>query len=230
MQTRIILAAVAVLSIATTAPAEARRHQPPQYGGLNATIDVAAIPAYPIAGQVKMARVFTRTAARKRPVVMASLSPSDVSQGSLSLPPTLNGYRDRPAEHPTAFGLVTVPTAAGINITVAADFAPKAQAVIADAEAQGIHLTRIRCYSATGHARNSNHHAGRACDTRPYIPATIVRANGLRSGRDFHDPEHFDDATNVGGMAYWNSVKHRGQTVTASSRSYHHRRIRIAGR
>lgn len=205
--TRIILAALAVATIAMTAPAQAG-----QPGSKTAQrLDVAAIPAYPLDVGSRGHRASRQDHGQRVAASRSRHHGRDLAQGTAW----------------PSYGLVTVPTAAGIDIKVALDFAPKAQAVIAAAEAEGIHFTRIRCYSASGHARHSNHHMGRACDTRPYIPAAIVRANGLRSGRDFHDPEHFDDATNVGGMAYWNSVRHPGTTLSAERR---HRRVRFARR
>lgn len=112
---------------------------------------------------------------------------------------------------PGGAGLVTVDTAAGIQITVSADFAGPAQAVIAAAVQHGMRFRRINCHShARSHRRLSNHHGGNACDAYPAIPASIVRAAGLRSGCDFRDCHHFDNAKNVGGVAYWNGVKHRG--------------------
>lgn len=235
---RIALAALAAATIFASAPADAHRYRAAA-SALLLRIDIAAIPAYPTGSTKNTPRAprqagthwrgGTRTASRA--VQLASADP-EPSLGQR----TITGYAERPADPaPFGSGLVTVSTAAGIDITVAGDFAPRAQAVIADAEASGIHLTRIRCFSAGGHARRSNHHDGRACDTRPYIPASIVRANGLRSGRDFHDPEHFDDATNVGGMAYWNYVKHGGAYAAkqATRKHYaarHHRRVRYAVR
>ena len=233
-----ILTALAVATIVISAPAEAKPHHTAQR--YSQPLDVAAIPTYPT-GITKNAPRAPRHAGvhrrggnrmASRPIQLASATP-EPSLGQR----TIGGYAERPADPaPFGSGLVTVSTAAGIDITVAGDFAPRAQAVIADAEASGIHLTRIRCFSAGGHARMSNHHSGRACDTRPYIPASIVRANGLRSGRDFHDPEHFDDATNVGGMAYWNHVRHGGPYAARqhvgkrhAARS-HHRRVRYADR
>jgi len=128
-------------------------------------------------------------------------------------------------------GLVTVATAAGIDITVSADFAPLAQAAIAAAVADGRHFRRINCYDLRStHKALSNHKTGDACDAYPSIPARIVRAAGLRSGCDFADCPHFDNARNVGGVAFWNSVKHRGPTVTASADRRHHRRIRMVRR
>lgn len=111
--------------------------------------------------------------------------------------------------HTGGFGLVTIPTAAGIQITVSSSFAGPAANLIAAAVAQGRHFRRINCYSwASTHRRNSNHHAGDACDAYPAIRAALVRAHGLRSGCDFRDCTHFDNARNVGGVAYWNSVRH----------------------
>lgn len=139
------------------------------------------------------------------------------------------------AERATGGGMVTVDTAAGIRITVSADFATDAQSVISAAVQHGIRFKRINCHShARTHRRLSNHHAGNACDAYPAIPASIVRAAGLRSGCDFHDCNHFDNARNVGGVAFWNGVKHhrparsqlarvsRADTVEFSPRRRHH--------
>jgi hypothetical protein len=233
---RITLAALAVATIALSAPAEARGHRSAQFGPGPGFVDAAAIPAYPTDRQTRTHHARSRAAVRRRPVVLASLPPSDVGQLAPSLPGTINAYRDRPAEHPTGPGLITVQTAAGIAITCSTAFAKDAAALIADAVAQGIKFSRITCYSrARTHVANSNHHSGNAMDTHPSIPASLVRAHSLRSGCDFRDCPHVDNARNVGGVAYWNSVKHRGPTVTASAerRHYRHRhryRVRFAYR
>jgi hypothetical protein len=129
-------------------------------------------------------------------------------------------------------GLITVSTAAGINITCSSGFASEAAALIADAVAQGIKFHRITCYSrARTHVANSNHRSGNAFDSLPSIPAHLVRAHGLRSGFDFRDCQHVDNARNVGGIAYWNRVKHHGPTFTASAERRHHRhRVAMIGR
>jgi hypothetical protein len=67
-------------------------------------------------------------------------------------------------EHSYGGGLVTVPTAAGIRITVAASVAGNFQGFIRGLVAMGYHPRHIGCYSATGHIRNSMHHVGKACD------------------------------------------------------------------
>lgn len=106
-------------------------------------------------------------------------------------------------------GLVTVQTAAGVAITASPDFAPKAQEVIAAAVAAGHRFRRINCFDLRRvHRPRSNHKTGDACDAFPPVPARIVRAAGLRSGCDFADCHHFDNARNVGGMPFWNSVRH----------------------
>ena len=110
-------------------------------------------------------------------------------------------------------------------------FASEAAALIADAVRQGMKFSRITCYSwASSHRRLSNHHTGDAFDSHPSIPARLVRAHGLRSGCDFGDCPHVDNARNVGGVAFWNSVKHREQQVIASAERRHHRRVRVARR
>jgi hypothetical protein len=117
-------------------------------------------------------------------------------------------------------GLVTVPTAAGISITCSPGFASEASSLIATAVAHGIKFHRITCYSQAGtHVRGSNHRTGNAFDSHPSIPAYLVRQAGLRSGCDFHDCPHVDNARNSGGVAFWNSVKHRHYAALR-----HHRR------
>ena len=231
MNLRISLAALAVATFALSAPAEASRHRSAQYGPAPGFVDAAAIPAYPTERHARTAHARHRAVARNRKVVIAALSPPEVGQPTQSLPGTINAYRDRPAEHPTGSGLVTVQTAAGIAITCSPGFAVAAVALIADAVAQGTRFSRITCYSrARTHVANSNHHSGNAMDTYPSISAELVRAHGLRSGCDFRDCPHVDNASNVGGVARWNSVKHRGGSVTASAerRHYrHHRHYRV---
>lgn len=122
--------------------------------------------------------------------------------------------------------LVVVPTAAGITITASPEFAPRAQAVIAAAVAEGMRFRSINCFStARSHKSRSNHKAGDACDAYPSIPARIVRAAGLRSGCDFADCPHFDNAKNVGGMAFWNRVRHKTRFAHNQARHRHPRSI-----
>lgn len=118
-----------------------------------------------------------------------------------------------------AADIITVPTAAGIDIRVSSDFAGPAQAVIADAVAAGIKFKSIRCYNhARTHVSRSNHFKGDACDTSPAIPKRIVLAHGLRSGCHWGGCAHFDNAKNVGGMAKWNNDTKGKRTVSAKKR------------
>ena len=107
------------------------------------------------------------------------------------------------AAHGTPQGLITVSTAAGIDITVAPSFAPRIQGFIGDLVARGYRPSRIGCYStARSHVRNSNHFWGGACDfnqrgwgktDRPmYRVADIARKWGLRDGCTFRDCGHID--------------------------------------
>jgi hypothetical protein len=102
-------------------------------------------------------------------------------------------------------GIVTVHTAAGIPITVAAHLASRFQALIRDFVAAGYRPRHIGCFARGGHVPNSRHYAGAACDfdqtgwgrTARFMytaraHAIIVR-HGFRDGRDFHDQGHVDD-------------------------------------
>ena len=133
-----------------------------------------------------------------------------------------------------ASGLVTIDVAGGHRITVSHVFAAPISALIADLHAHGYRFTRIKCFANRGeghHKSRSNHWGGNACDFfGRHPPASITRAHDLRSGCDFGDCMHVDNAQNVGGVAFWNSVKHQHYaTAGRSTRSYaarrhHHRR------
>lgn len=229
MHPRIILAAVAALSIASlTAPADAGTLR---YKNVPA-IDVAAIPAYPMADQ-REARHAGRQPASQRVGASRTRDRASVARQALPRPSlaerTLGGYADRPAPEPTraataGLGLVTVRTAAGLDITCSAGFAGPAAALIAAAVERGIRFRRITCYSTARSHRHhrgvcvSNHCSGEAFDSHPSIPAQLVRQHGLRSGCDFRDCPHVDNARNVGGIAFWNSVRHGRGTATYSGR------------
>ncbi len=219
----ITLAALAVATIALSAPAEARTHRSAQFGP---TFDAAAAPAYPMGRQARTRHARSRAASR-RVASTTSVYRADDEDSRYERPSHAVPHRRELG--PVGHGLVTVTTAAGIAITCSAAFASEAASLIADAVAHGIKFHRITCYSrARTHVANSNHHSGNAFDSHPSIPAQLVRAHGLRSGCDFRDCPHVDNARNVGGVAYWNGVKHRGSTVSASAarRHYHHRHHR----
>lgn len=182
MQTsRITLAVLAVASIVLSVPAQAG-----QPGSHAVHLDVAAIPAYPIdhgAGRHQRQANGQRVASSRapRPAPAATQASPRPSLGER----TLTGYADQPAVVRTrreagSFGLVTVPTAAGIAITCSVAFASEAAALIADAVAGGMKFRRINCYSRAGsHVANSNHRDGNAFDSYPSIPAHLVRQHGL---------------------------------------------------
>ncbi len=103
--------------------------------------------------------------------------------------------------------LVRVSTAAGIDITVARDFATPIKGVIADLVARGIKPKTIHCYANArrgGHVRGSLHYSGHACDFDFYrgcmgcsahwtrSVGDIVAAHGLRNGCSFGDCGHID--------------------------------------
>ena len=241
-----IAAALAALLIATVS-AEAKRSNyadQPSMGGHLVPDNDGHWSFVPDQTKFKSHSASRRTASRsgkrdKAPEVqMASLGPSMGQR-------TLTGYSDVAAPDPTPtevnrLGLVTVDVAGGHRITVSHDFSGPIVALISDLYAHGYRFTRIKCAAHHGeghHVRNSNHWTGDACDFfGQHPPADLVRNHGLRSGRDFADSMHVDNARNVGGVAYWNSVRHRGQTVTASAErrhhAYHHghRRVRVAQR
>lgn len=100
--------------------------------------------------------------------------------------------------------LVTVGTAAGITITVSADFAPKIVAFIAANVAAGKKFKHIHCYNhARTHVSGSLHFSGDACDFKPIPIGRLAGDFGLRSGCSFMvgrrghrrpDCEHIDNA------------------------------------
>lgn len=105
--------------------------------------------------------------------------------------------------HQSAAGMVTVPTAAGISITVNPSFAPNITAFIADIVAQGYKPRHIGCFATGGHVANSRHYAGAACDldqtgwgrTAAFMHhvSALAARHGLRDGCSFGDCGHIDD-------------------------------------
>lgn len=92
-------------------------------------------------------------------------------------------------------GIVTVPTAAGIPITVAAGLAHRFTGFIADLVANGYKPSHIGCYASGGHVPNSRHYSGAACDIDQrgwgktaapmYHVAALAAKHGLRDGCSF---------------------------------------------
>lgn len=218
MNTKLIAAAAAVIFLTSTT-AEARRHHwrhavAAPHHNIDADIRNQVRRAHRTDAHANRARRLARESRHRRYAVVASLGTPAVEQpyGRLNAGQQGGGT-----------GLVTVPTAAGINITCSEGFAGPAAELIADAVQHGIKFKRITCFSyASSHVRGSNHRDGNAFDSHPSIPANLVRAHGLRSGCDFlvgraghrhSDCPHVDNARNVGGVEFWNDVKHRGRKV-----------------
>lgn len=107
-------------------------------------------------------------------------------------------------------GLVTVPTAAHISITVARHLAPQFQGFVDDLVKIGYTPKHIGCWASGGHVANSNHYHGGACDFDQtgwnrtshamYHIGDLATKWGLRDGCSFHRPDcgHVDDGTNIG--------------------------------
>jgi len=125
--------------------------------------------------------------------------------------------------------LVTVKTAAGIAITVAADAADQFQGFIRDLVAMGYHPRDIGCYAPHGHIPGSLHHSGHACDFDQngwddtagpmYHVRHLAEKWGLRDGCTFRHPRrdcgHID--TGFGGAHY--AAAHYRRRVTADARA-----------
>ncbi len=227
MNARILLAALAVATIALTAPVNAKPRFANQNGGfdnrigqkVNLGLDVAAIPAYPLVVGARTAR--NRGQPRSQRVASSRTRHEARKAAQVpSAPPlaerTLSGYGAEPASSaaPVLAGLIALDVAGGHRITVSQNFSGPIASLIADLYAHGYRFTRIKCAASRGqghHKSRSNHYTGDACDFfGQHPPAQLVRNHGLRSGRDFADSMHVDNARNVGGVAFWNSVKHRG--------------------
>ena len=133
--------------------------------------------------------------------------------------------RTRP-RHPTvpvlpkdSGNLVTVPTAAGVTITVARTLANQFQGFVADLVKLGYTPKHIGCWAPAGtHVVNSNHYHGGACDfdqtgwgrtnSQMYHVSSLAAKWGLRDGCSFRRPDcgHIDDGTNI----HW---KHPGNLI-----------------
>lgn len=201
MNPRIILAALAVATIAFTAPAEAKgpRATRAEIGSLLSTkVDVAAIPAYPIEDRVKTARTPRHANGQRVGGFRAGNRPRQANKAS----PGPRQARIRPIG---PFG--TVPTAAGIDISCAPGFCAPAQDVIADLVATGFVPTDLGSYARGGHVHGSYHYRSRAIDVAQcgwgctpapkQILRMIVASHGLRDGCEFRDSGHFDDGPHL---------------------------------
>lgn len=121
----------------------------------------------------------------------------------------------------TGGGLVTVPTAAGISITVAPAHAEKFVGFIADIVAAGYRPRDIGCYAQR--SRGGAHPLGAACDFDQrarnstaafmYHIREIASRHGLRDGCSFGDCGHIEDGSRVyvlnGGYRHYAGVRQR---------------------
>jgi hypothetical protein len=122
-------------------------------------------------------------------------------------------------------GLVTVATAAGLDITVSKTMAPKMQAFIADLMEIGYRPKQIHCFAHRGHVRGSRHYSGNACDfdqtgwgktaKMMYHVSVLAKLHGLRDGGSFRDWGHIDDGLPLSRPRY---ARHNRHTVTLAAR------------
>jgi len=125
-------------------------------------------------------------------------------------------------------GLVTVATAAGINITVSETMAPKMQAFITDLMEIGYKPKAIHCFARGGHVRGSRHYSGNACDfdqrgwgktaRMMYHVSVLAKLHGLRDGGSFRDWGHIDDGLPLSRPRY---ARHMRHTVILAARREH---------
>jgi len=122
-------------------------------------------------------------------------------------------------------GLVTVATAAGIDITLSEKMAPKMQAFIADLMEIGYKPKQIHCFARRGHVRGSRHYTGNACDfdqrgwgktaNMMYHVSVLAKVHDLRDGGSFRDWGHIDDALPLSRPRY---ARHNRPTVILAAR------------
>lgn len=124
-------------------------------------------------------------------------------------------------------GLTTIPTAAGISITVAKGLANQFTGFIEDLVKDGYKPRYIHCWAPVGtHVLNSNHYHGGACDfdqtgwgktaPRMYAVHDLAAKWGLRDGCVFRhaDCGHIDDGVNVKWRPTKNMIARYIQHVT----------------
>ena len=139
--------------------------------------------------------------------------------------PVLPKARPLDANGNPGHGLVTVPTAAGIDITVSKNMAPKMQAFIEDLLEMGYKPKTIHCHARHGHVRGSRHYSGNACDfdqrgwgktaKMMYHVSVLAKLHGLRDGGSFRDWGHIDDGLPLSRPRY---SRHQRHTVTLAAR------------
>ena len=156
-------------------------------------------------------KVIERRALRRHPTVVAR--------------PSLPRPRPVDANGNPGHGLVTVVTAAGTDITVSVQMAPKMQAFIADLMEIGYKPVQIHCFARRGHVHGSRHYSGNACDfdqrgwgktaKMMYHVGVLAKLHGLRDGGSFRDWGHIDDGLPLSRPRY---ARHNRHTVTLVAR------------
>jgi hypothetical protein len=139
--------------------------------------------------------------------------------------PVLPKARPVDASGNPGHGLVTVATAAGIDITLSEKMAPKMQAFIADLMEIGYKPKQIHCFARRGHVRGSRHYSGNACDfdqrgwgktaKMMYHVSVLAKLHDLRDGGSFRDWGHIDDGLPLSRPRY---ARHNRPTVILAAR------------
>ena len=139
--------------------------------------------------------------------------------------PVLPKARPVDASGNPGHGLVTVATAAGIDITLSEKMAPKMQAFIADLMEIGYKPKQIYCFARRGHVRGSRHYTGNACDfdqrgwgktaNMMYHVSVLAKLHDLRDGGSFRDWGHIDDGLPLSRPRY---ARHNRPTVILAAR------------
>jgi len=139
--------------------------------------------------------------------------------------PVLQKARPVDASGNPGHGLVTVATAAGIDITLSEKMAPKMQAFIADLMEIGYKPKQIHCFARRGHVRGSRHYTGNACDfdqrgwgktaNMMYHVSVLAKVHDLRDGGSFRDWGHIDDGLPLSRPRY---ARHNRPTVILAAR------------
>ena len=139
--------------------------------------------------------------------------------------PVLPKARPVDASGNPGHGLVTVATAAGIDITLSEKMAPKMQAFIADLMEIGYKPKQIHCFARRGHVRGSRHYTGNACDfdqrgwgktaNMMYHVSVLAKLHDLRDGGSFRDWGHIDDGLPLSRPRY---ARHNRPNVILAAR------------
>jgi hypothetical protein len=139
--------------------------------------------------------------------------------------PVLPRARPLDANGNSGHRLVTLTTAAGIEITVSETMAPKMQGFIADLMEIGYKPKEIHCFARRGHVRGSRHYSGNACDfdqrgwgktaKMMYHVSVLAKLHGLRDGGSFRDWGHIDDGLPLSRPRY---ARHKRPTATLAVR------------